>query len=253
MTHVTVLTGFMGDGAGPVGRDDGRRAQPGPPSCGFGLGIAATIRPLDAVAFALPAGLLVSAARVRRPARWLDALASGARGGTACRGADVGQLPHYRRCPALRLRCDVGTLADLGFRPRRGAMLHTPVRGLELTNLYLLRLQNYLFETPFPRCCPPWPCSGWSDHDRADRFFLVRGAPAVLLYAGYWHDGFYPRPAVHVRAPAGAGALDRARLHDSRSPTTGEARDLGVALVDRCADGRGDAGADPRAGNISRA
>ena len=82
--------------------------------CGFALGMAATIRPVDALAFALPTGLWFLLRTGRRP----SALARAPRGG--CRRRASGgrargrQLGHHRRTPSLRLHRHVGSLA----RPR---------------------------------------------------------------------------------------------------------------------------------------
>ena len=43
-----------------------------------------------------------------------------------------------------------GDTHALGFHPTPWGDVHTPARGLELVNLYLLRLQTYLFESAAP-------------------------------------------------------------------------------------------------------
>lgn len=45
---------------------------------GLGFGVAATIRPVDAVAFALPAGAWLLVRALREPRRWVEALVAGA-------------------------------------------------------------------------------------------------------------------------------------------------------------------------------
>ena len=73
--------------------------------------------------------------------------------------------------------------------------MHTPARGIELVNLYLLRLQTYLFETPFPSLLPAIAALALARRFRAlDRYLLWSGALLLGLYFAYWHDGFYLGP-----------------------------------------------------------
>jgi hypothetical protein len=124
-----------------------------------------------------------------------------------------------------------GRSHDLGFHAAPWGDLHTPVRGLELLNLYFLRLQSYLFETPFPALIPAIAWLGLGrEHDDADRFFLVSGALLCLLYAAYWHDGFYLGPRfLFALAPALALWSARATTIVVGHPLARRA--LGVALV----------------------
>jgi hypothetical protein len=109
--------------------------------------------------------------------------------------------------------------------------MHTPARGLELLNLYFLRLQSYLFETPFPALLPAIAWLGLGgDHDRADRFLLVSGTMLCLLYAAYWHDGFYLGPRfLFALAPALALWSARAVTIPIGNPLA--RRTLGVAVL----------------------
>ena len=70
---------------------------------GFGLGAAASIRPLDAFAFALPAAawLLLLAKRDKR--RWIDVDRLWCRRRHSFRRHDVGERPEHRLAAALRI------------------------------------------------------------------------------------------------------------------------------------------------------
>lgn len=199
--------------------------------CGFALGMAATIRPVDALAFALPTGLWFLLRTGRRPALWRELLAAGV--GVALPVAVLGAVNWATTGAPLRFGYTVmwGRSHDLGFHAAPWGDLHTPGRGLELLNLYFLRLQSYLFETSFPALLPAiaWLALGRA-HDRADRFFLVAGGLLCLLYSAYWHDGFYLGPRfLFALAPALALWSARAITIPVANPLTRRA--LGVALV----------------------
>jgi hypothetical protein len=73
--------------------------------------------------------------------------------------------------------------------------VHTPVRGLELINLYALRLETYLFETPIPSLAPAGLALVLTRKLTAmDRYLLVTAGLIGAAYFAYWHDGFYLGP-----------------------------------------------------------
>ena len=232
MNHVTSLMWLMLATAALFGavRDDAPRALPAL-GCGFALGMATTIRPVDALAFALPAGLWFLARTLRRPARWRELAAAGA--GVALPVAVLCAVNWATTGAPLRFGYTVlwGRSHDLGFHAAPWGLLHTPARGLELLNLYFLRLQSYLFETPFPSLLPAIAWLGLGrQHDKADRFLLVTGTLLCLLYAAYWHDGFYLGPRfLFALAPALALFSARAMTIPLASPLARRA--LGTALV----------------------
>ena len=200
-------------------------------ACGFALGMAATIRPVDALAFALPTGLWLLLRTWWQPARWRELIGAGI--GVALPVIVLGAVNWATTGAPLRFGYTVmwGRSHDLGFHAAPWGDLHTPVRGLELLNLYFLRLQSYLFETPFPALLPAiaWLALGRA-HDRADRFFLVAGVLLCLLYSAYWHDGFYLGPRfLFALAPALALWSARAVTLPFASPLVRRA--LGVALA----------------------
>ncbi len=232
MNHVTSLMWLVLATAALFGavRDDAPRVLPAL-GCGLALGMAATIRPVDAFAFALPAGLWFLARTIRRPTRWRELVAAGA--GVALPVAALCAVNWATTGAPLRFGYTVmwGRSHGLGFHAAPWGDLHTPARGLELLNLYFLRLQSYLFETPFPALLPAIAWLGLGrDHDDADRFFLVSGTLLCLLYAAYWHDGFYLGPRfLYALAPALALYSARAITIPVGNPLARRA--LGGALV----------------------
>jgi hypothetical protein len=167
--------------------------------CGLGLGIAATIRPVDAAAFALPAAgwLLWRARRGGRPLAVL--LLSGA--GVALPMGLLLWVNARTTGRPLLFGYDLlwGAAHGIGFHRSPWGPIHTPLRGLELVSLYFTRLSVYLFETPFPALLPAAAALWWR---RAlaplDRYLLVSAAFVLVGYWAYWHDGFYLGPRFMV-------------------------------------------------------
>ncbi len=162
---------------------------------GLGLGIAATIRPLDAFAFALPAAawLLLLARHDRK--RWADAIASGV--GVAIPFAAMMWVNAQTTGSPLLFGYEVlwGKAHGLGFHTAPWGARHTPSRGLELISLYVTRLQTYLFETPFPSMLPVIAGLALTKRLSAlDRYLLASATLLGALYFAYWHDGFFLGP-----------------------------------------------------------
>lgn len=162
---------------------------------GLGFGCAATVRPLDALAFALPAGLwLLSRTPRSARARRVAVLAV------------LGILPPLALLllsnalttgSPLRFGYDVlwGASHALGFHATPWGPVHTPLTGLELVSLYFSRLNTFLFETPFPALLLPALGFWFSGHLRSiDRYLLVSAGLLVVGYWAYWHDGFFLGP-----------------------------------------------------------
>jgi hypothetical protein len=67
--------------------------------------------------------------------------------------------------------------------------------GLELINIYFVRLQVYLFEASVPSLIPAIAALWLVRELRAvDRYLLASAALLVALYFAYWHDGFFLGP-----------------------------------------------------------
>lgn len=195
MNHVTVLTWILLGVLGLVRitADGSTRFRDGL-WCGLGFGVAATIRPVDALAFALPAGLWLLARAFRR-GRWANLIGAGI--GVALPVAALLWVNQETTGAALRFGYTVmwGSAHDLGFHATPWGEVHTPARGLELVNLYLLRLQSYFLEAPVPGLLPAVISLGLTRTLTAlDRYLLAVGALLLGAYFAYWHDGFYLGP-----------------------------------------------------------
>lgn len=163
--------------------------------CGLGLGAAATIRPIDAVAFALPAGAWLLARAIRDPRRWREAVMAGV--GVALPLAALAWFNAHTTGNPLLLGYEMlwGKEHGLGFRSTPWGASHSVARGIELVNLYFLRLQTYLFEWPIPSLLPAVLALAIAPRlDRYDRYLLGSGVLLVTMYFAFWHDGFYLGP-----------------------------------------------------------
>jgi hypothetical protein len=170
---------------------------------GLGFGIAATIRPVDAFAFALPAGAWILWRTIRDPRRWTELLSSGL--GVAVPMLIMLWVNKETTGHPFLFGYEVlwGKIHNLGFHDAPWGGAHTPARGVELVSLYFLRLQTYLFETAIPSLLPAIVAlaltRSWSG---LDRYLLVSAAILVGLYFAYWFDGFYLGPRfVYPLAP----------------------------------------------------
>jgi hypothetical protein len=163
--------------------------------CGLGLGIAAMIRPIDAVAFAFPAAVWLLIRAIRNPRRWLEAGIAGV--GVALPLAALAWFNARTTGDPLLLGYEMlwGKEHGLGFRSTPWGAAHSPARGIELINLYFLRLQTYLFEWPIPSLLPAVLALAIAPRlDRHDRYLLGSGVLLVMMYFAFWHDGFYLGP-----------------------------------------------------------
>ena len=198
MNHVTVLTWILVSLAALARvTDEGEGPRPlWAFVSGLGFGIGATIRPLDAFAFAVPAALWFLARAVRSPRRWSDALAALA--GVAVPMAIMFWINDIMNGSPFRFGYQVlwGKAHDLGFHPAPWGPDHTPQRGVELVSLYLLRLQTYFLETPFPALLPMLGAIALRPRRLGafDRLLAGGGLLLAAMYFAYWHDGFYLGP-----------------------------------------------------------
>lgn len=180
---------------------------------GLAFGAAATIRPVDALAFALPAALWYLGRALREPARWRDALAAAA--GVAI---PLGLLLWFNaRTTGSPLTFGYellwGKSHGLGFHLDPYGRMHTPRRGLAQVSAYLLRLQDFLFEWPVPSLLAP--LAAMAMHGRrlraTDRYLLASAGLLLVLYVAYWFDGLTLGPRfVYLLVPV--AALWTARL-----------------------------------------
>lgn len=193
MNHVPILT-FLLVAMYALARQTGDEAtHPGWAGlCGAALGLAATIRPLDAIAFALPAGLWMLWRTLRRPARIGELVSAG----VALALPIVGVLWYNAQATGAPLLFPYellwGKSHGLGFHRSPWGEAHTPARGLELINLYFLRLQTNLFEVAAPSLLPPIVALATTRRvERFDRYLLWTAAVVCGLYFSYWGDGIF--------------------------------------------------------------
>jgi hypothetical protein len=196
MNHVTCGTWLLLGALGAVRSNTGDGPRPGWAWLGgLGFGIAATIRPGDAAAFALPAAAWWLASAVREPRRWRDALAAAA--GVAVPAAVVAWVNWRTTGAPLAFGYQIlwGNEVAPGFHATPWGEPHTPALGLELVSLYFLRLQTYLFESPVPSLLPVIGSLVLTRRlTGPDRYLLAGSAGLVAFYFAYWHDGFYLGP-----------------------------------------------------------
>ena len=162
---------------------------------GLGYGCAAAIRPLDAAAFAIPAGAWLLWRAVRDRSRWLEVVVAGA--GVALPIVALLWVNSRTTGDPFRFGYNVlwGGNVGLGFHEAPWGDPHTPARGLELVNLYLLRLQMYLFEMPLPSLIPALVAFFLTRSlDRFDRYLITSSALLLGVYFLYWHEGYYLGP-----------------------------------------------------------
>jgi hypothetical protein len=190
---------------------------------GLAFGAAATIRPVDALAWALPAGLWLLAGAARDRARWTELAASAV--GVALPVAGLLWFNARTTGHPLLFGYDVvwGAEHRLGFHVAPWGAPHTPARGLELLNLYFLRLQSYLYETPVPSLLPAVVALALAPRLRpVDRLLLAGAALHLALYFAFWHDGFYLGPR-YAYALAPVAALWTARALPALRARLGDA------------------------------
>ena len=194
MNHVPALFWLLLGALGMVpATTAGARARDGL-LAGLGFGIAFTIRPVDALAFGVPAGVWLLARAISR--RELAVLLAAGIGAAVPAALLLWANLETTGAP-LRFGYTVlwGRAHDLGFHATPWGPVHTPARGLELVNLYFLRLQTYLFEAAGPSLLPATLALALTRRVSAfDRYLLCGSALLVGAYFAYWHDGFYLGP-----------------------------------------------------------
>lgn len=162
---------------------------------GLAFGCAATIRPVDAFAFALPAGVWYLARALRARERWLDAAPAAV--GVAIPMATLLWINVHTTGAPLLFGYEAlwGKVHNLGFHAAPWGTVHTPARGLELINIYFLKLQTYAYESPLPSLVPLIGALLLTRRLSAlDRYLLAGSGLLVSLYFCYWFGGFYHGP-----------------------------------------------------------
>lgn len=162
---------------------------------GLGLGLAASIRPLDAAAYALPAAAWLLWRARRGRAQLASLLLSGV--GVMLPMVMVFWANAATTGHPLQFGYDLlwGSGQSIGFHTTPWGPVHTPARGVELIGLYLTRLNTYLWELPFPSLLIPAMGLWFARELRGlDRYLLAAAGLVGAGYWAYWHDGFYLGP-----------------------------------------------------------
>jgi hypothetical protein len=195
MNHVTSLTWLLVASAALVRATYSTMDRPlAGLVCGLGFGLAATIRPLDAAAWALPASVWL-AWRAVRVGHWRAFFLSGV--GVAVPMAIMMYVNARTTGGPLTFGYTVlwGQSHGLGFHPSPWGESHTMGRGLALTAAYLNRLNEYLFEVPVPSLLPALASLALARRSGAFERYMLAAAGLVLgAYFAYWHDGFFLGP-----------------------------------------------------------
>lgn len=161
---------------------------------GLATGIAATIRPVDALAMTVPA-LAFWAVRLRS-SKDIAAAASVVVGLALPLIALIAYNKATTGSPFLfGYELMWGKSHSLGFHASPWGVAHSPARGFELLSLYALRLQSYLFESPTPSLLPVIVTLALAARIASfDRVMLWALVLLAAAYFAYWHDGFYLGP-----------------------------------------------------------
>ncbi len=203
MNHVTSLTFLLLATAALLYATREDRAAPlAGLLCGLSLGAAATIRPLDALVWALPAGGWLLWRALQR-GRWETWIASGI-GVAVPMSVMFWANAHMTGDPfTFGYVALWGTGHGLGFHEAPWGEPHTLRRGVAMMATYLNRLNDYLFETPVPVLVPIALSIAWGRTMRGvERYLALSTGLGVLAYVAYWHDGFYLGPRfVYPAAP----------------------------------------------------
>lgn len=164
-------------------------------ACGVALGVAAAVRPLDGIVYAIPTAVWLAWRARRGGPHFRTLLASGF--GVALplaalllvNASQTGELFTFGYLAMW------GATHELGFHASPWGDAHTPLRGLELVNLYLLRLQTYLYEGAAPSLLFATGALALARRATAfDRWWIACAAGLLIAYFAYWHDGFYLGP-----------------------------------------------------------
>lgn len=190
-------------GAGATGRGVG--ASPGGatwrPAVGAGVafGAAATIRPVDALAWCVPFGAWWLAATWRdRPRRAAPvAFALGAAvpvAGLLWYNAQTTGSPLLFGYEQLW-----GPSHRLGFHEAPWGPAHTPARGLRNLHVAMVQMQRYGLEGLLPSVSlATLALVLWRRLSAPDRALAAAAVMTCVLYFLYWHDGFFLGPRFYL-------------------------------------------------------
>jgi hypothetical protein len=173
--------------------------------CGLALGAAATIRPLDAAAWAVPAAFWLGA-RAVRARHWRAFVLSGL--GVALPMCAMLLVNAQTTGSALRFGYTVlwGPAHGLGFHQSPWGENHTVLRGVALIAAYMNSLNDIMFEWPAFSLLPAFAALALARaFSAAERYLLVSASFTLAAYFAYWHSGYFLGPRfVYPLAPVAA-------------------------------------------------
>lgn len=159
------------------------------------LGLATLIRPVEGVAFGLPATLWMVFRVFRNRTAWKGLLAF-AIGGALTIGLLLGYnwLQHGNPM-VFGFAVQWGEGHGLGFHEPPWGPPHTFIRGLQLLNGYLLAAQILFFDAPAPSLLPALVALFFVRRlDALDRYLLAGSALILLAYLSFWGVGAHLGP-----------------------------------------------------------
>ena len=159
------------------------------------FGVALLIRPLEAVAFGLPASVWVVVRGWKDPA-FRKGLLAFALGGTAVTSLLLAYNWVQHGSPGtFGFEMQWGPGHRLGFHEAPWGPPHTFLRGLQLLNGYFLALQQVFFEAPLPSLVPALAALFLvKKSDALDRYLMVGSGLLLLGYLAFFGEGHYLGP-----------------------------------------------------------
>ncbi|MES2179430.1 MAG: glycosyltransferase family 39 protein [Gemmatimonadota bacterium] len=162
---------------------------------GVALGVAFTVRPLDALVVAAAIGTMQVTRLRGSPARVRSL-------GVQIVAGLISTLPLFvvnerTNGAPLRLGYEVlyGSAHQLGFHADPYGLMHTPMRALVLASKYLLQLNVMMFGWPIPVVAVIVLGLALTRRpSRWDLFLVMLILAQVIAYALYWHDGSFRGP-----------------------------------------------------------
>ncbi len=157
---------------------------------GAALGVATLVRPMEGVAFGLPATVWVLARAWRNPSARRPLVGFGV-GGALTVGMLLAWNQVMHGSPTLfGFELQWGPEHQLGFHEAPWGPPHTFLRGLQLMNGYLLGLQLLFFDAPAPSAALALGALLLARRlDALDRYLLSGGALVMLGYVAFWGEG----------------------------------------------------------------